>query len=504
MHVRRYEILSAPSTVSAAALQRPSGTKQETYAFVLVDLGQGVDITTAQAQDGVFGTTSTGSPSFKQYFEQDSYGAIQVTGDVVGPLSYPLSQANWSSCAVGDDTAGISQMTAALKPRIGKTYDHYMFYMGPGSGCDFGGIGEEGSASQPAVNAWYADVLACGPTEHEVGHNHGMFHENSLTCPNGAVLADAPMGTCTSYEYGFGGPPTISIMGQACGHTDAWDTWYAQWFTGCNAVRVRSSGTFTLVPIEAASSGTQALQIPMPKPRPFQSDQAGPGQLVQLAYYYLELRAPVGMDGWVAQPTVFVHVGEDIHPPQQSGNWTWILDMDPSTGSVTDGLGLGKTFTDPAGGVSMTLKSVGANSATVEVVLANGTGASTCLDGNPVESDAGAPDAGGAGGPDSGTGAPDSGSGGVGPLDAAAVDATSSEDAGNPGRNGGSPGADAAGPGMGDSTGTDGSGGCGCGAAGRRAPATSAAMVAALGLLTLGRRRRARSRGRRAREHLSA
>jgi MYXO-CTERM domain-containing protein len=476
--------------------------RHETYAFVIVDLGQGPGLTTAQAMSGVFGAATTGNPSFAQFFAESSYGAMQVSGDVIGPLTYNLGTANWSNCAVGNQAAGISQLTNTLLPKITKKYDHYMWYLGPGNGCNFGGISEEGTATHPAVNAWYANLLACGPTEHEVGHNHGFFHENSMTCKNNAAFSDTPMTDCTSHEYGFGGPNTISVMGQQCGHDTAYDKWYEGWLAGCNGVKVRSSGTFTLLPIEIPCGGIQALQVPMPKTRQFQSDQSG-GLVDNLAYYYLELREAIGADGWVKHPAVYIHVAEDVHSANNSNTWDWILDTNPST-QQTDGLGAGQTFTDPAGGVSFTVEAIDTNSATVQVTIPGGSGAPTCIDGTtltpPGPSGCGTVDGGTDGGSGPGTGGSSSSSSSGSSSSGGGASSTSNgSGGGSNGSGGGSTGeagssgstTASAGGGSSSSAGNPGaSSHCSCRAAGEGSAAQYPALLGGALAIGLMRRRR--------------
>ena len=50
-------------------------------------------------------------------------------------------------------------------------------------------------------------------------------------------------------------------------------------------------------------------------------------------------------------PVVLVRVAEDFRSRKERGRHTWILDMDPTTRTI-DGLAVGKSFTDPAGGVT--------------------------------------------------------------------------------------------------------------------------------------------------------
>ena len=45
---------------------------------------------------------------------------------------------------------------------------------------------------------------------------------------------------------------------------DGFQKAYQDWLTGCNVVKVTTSGTFTLFPLEKPCNGVQLLQIPVP------------------------------------------------------------------------------------------------------------------------------------------------------------------------------------------------------------------------------------------------
>jgi hypothetical protein len=123
----------------------------------------------------------------------------------------------------------------------------------------------------------------------------------------------------------------------------------------------------------------------MPKTRPFtHAGGGGPVSTDMLSSYYLEMRAPIGLDQGVT-PAVLVRVAGDLRGRTRGGLHTWLLDMTPATTSFRDaGLVVGQTFTDPAGGVSFTVLSLDATQASVQIDIAGGSGAPTCLDGTSV------------------------------------------------------------------------------------------------------------------------
>jgi MYXO-CTERM domain-containing protein len=97
---------------------------------------------------------------------------------------------------------------------------------------------------------------------------------------------------------------------------------------------------------------------------------------------------------------------------RNTGVHTWLLDMHPTAGQAANqqfrdaGFKVGETFTDPAGGLSITVSAMDATKATVHVEVANGTGGPVCLDGTPYVASTTM-----CGAPTSGTG--DAGGGGI-------------------------------------------------------------------------------------------
>ncbi len=343
--------------------------KPRTFAFVLIDTGSGINISKEEAQKSLFGTNPADG-SVKHYYNEVSYGTQDITGEVVGPLSYPMT-----NC----DTTG---MTRALKPMLGM-FDHYLWYMGNRNrACQYSGKAEAGLPSRPANDSWYNGSSNCVVLVQEPGHNFGMMHSSAMTCGGMTPFADDPDMSCTHNEYGDRYDP----MGGACNHMNAWQKVFEGWLQQCNGLRIKSSGMYTLQPLELACDGPQVLQIPMPKVRPFGRRGGGGLPTVEnIAFYYLELRTPRGFDSTIRNsPTILVRVAEEFRDRTDRGRHTWILDMDPATRTI-DGLGAGESFTDPAGGVTFQVASISMDSATIQVTVPNGTGGATCLDNMPYD-----------------------------------------------------------------------------------------------------------------------
>jgi len=373
---------------SVEALVTPDRT--DTIAFVMVDYGQGINVDEAEVQDFMFSTTNPGPTlgigandrSTLQFYDETSYGHFAVSGDVEGPL-------DWTGGAACNGSGG-SQLANQLRDQITTEYDHYIWYYGTEqSECEYG-WGSLGTWNNPSSNVWFNGDLFDGAITHEIGHNLGYQHASSIDC--GSVpLANDPM-TCETNEYGS----AVSIMGNTSnGHMMGIEKWYAGWFQGCNGVRVRSSGTYTLLPIENACDGIQTLQIPMPvTTRTFDTRQSM--GVSPARYYYLEYRNGTGLDTGMT-PSVIVVASDEIAAPNRNCARSVQLDMNPSSNPL-NGMTAGQTFDDPAGGLTIAVTSLTPESAVITVTLAAASMPNTCMDGSTLVGSGPATCSGGSGG----------------------------------------------------------------------------------------------------------
>jgi MYXO-CTERM domain-containing protein len=372
-----------------------------TVAWVQMDVnGGGVNQTSAAAQSLIFAQnpgplfgTKAGDKSVAQYYAENSYGMVNLVGQVEGPIPF-----TGTACNNFDPLAMnvVSQVTA-----MGRTYQHYYLYWGSEQACG-PGWGAQGTSVKPGKYVWLNnDGTFCTATGQELGHNFGLMHASTMKCTGATIANDTS--ACTSNEYGN----PMTVMGGGCRHLMSVEKWYSGFFKSCNAVKLKTSGTFTLLPIEIPCGGIQALQIPMPAAAPVRTTTTSQSNgNVTMGFYYLELRGGQGMDTGM-KTGVYVHAAADIPAPTQNGARTFLLDMNPAT-TAWDPMTVGQTFTDPAGGVSFTLNSADTSSASVTVTITGGTGDNTCVDGTTLEGSGPAtcgsgPDGGTSTGSDSGT-----------------------------------------------------------------------------------------------------
>jgi Gametolysin peptidase M11 len=366
--VRHFEILPV-SRIEQALIAGPSYNARS-FAFVIVNNGTPpTPIAEADATRRVFGITPNTVPSVRQYYMEASYGRQDIAGMVVGPLNFTMTACNTGPLAT------------ALTPMVPFTANHYLWYIQPrNAACSWAGLAQGGTPVNPSRNTWYNASSGCVVLVQEPGHNFGMSHSSSMTCM-GQPFADVPLGTCTHSEYGDRFDP----MGGGCRHMNAFQKTYQGWLEKCNIVDSAVSGTYTLLPLELPCNGVQAITVPFGKVRPFTRSGGGGGTTTdQLTNYLIEMRAPIGIDSGLAA-TVQIRATSNLRDRTQRGLHTWILDMNPATTNVFDGLTVGQTFTDPAGSPIITVMALDNTKATVRVdVMAPAAGASaTCLDDTP-------------------------------------------------------------------------------------------------------------------------
>jgi hypothetical protein len=338
-------------------------------ALVLVDFGSGVNITSQQAA----GVLNTNASSLRNFFLYDSYGRQDIAGQVVGPVPYVMN-----SCSNSD----LSRLATDLRSAAGDR-DHYIWYFGSKkTACQWTSLGSVGTPSSHNRDSWVNASTTCLALAQGIHHNFGELHAAGLHCPGGPFHHQPDQ--CTSSPYG----DRFDAMGGACRHLTAWRKAHQGWLGGCNGVNVTASGTFTLLPYERRCDGPQFLKIQAPVTRVFNrpADASGASTTELLDSYYLELRTPLDFDGTLGgpalAPSVLIHVGGPLGVSHQPGRRTFLLDMTPGTSSFNDAaLVQGQSFTDPAGGLTITAQAVSATQATI-VVTSNGSGAPTCLDGS--------------------------------------------------------------------------------------------------------------------------
>jgi hypothetical protein len=377
----RFEAQGRDTTLARSALVGTAPNRTRTIAGMMFDIGSGVPNLTS-----ITAVISGPGSSQKHMYDEISFGIQDLQADYLGPYTLPVHDClTIACCGPSSDRTGNGATVAAAIAALPKTYDHYFWIYGtpPPAGANCGTWGDEGRPNRPAVYSNYSFTSLVGYAQ-EIGHNFGMTHEPTITCP-GAVpfLDDATQ--CTHVEYGN----SLSFMGGGSHHPSAYHKFAQGWIGKCNVVTAGSSGTFTLVPQELPCDGVQLLQVAAPKvrspPGPGTGGQARQGNAPMLSNYYLEMRGPYGFDSNLA-PMVLVSIGGALPTANAAAPYLYLLDLKPEAGQANlNNAGLmtvGQTYTDPGGGLTFTLMAIDAKSATVSVTT-TGTGATTCSDATP-------------------------------------------------------------------------------------------------------------------------
>jgi hypothetical protein len=373
--VSRFE-LTAPSDVEVSQGALIDGVKKpaKRWAFVLIDTGAGVNVTKQVAMERLF---SDSPGSIRSYYKEVSYGLQDLSGDVLGP--FQVTPPDGGLCQ------NFVSVAEQVLPMLSNNYNQYLWYIGSKiASCPWGGVAQLGTAAGPTRHSFYNAASECVVLVQEPGHNFGMVHSSSLRCVRSgaaaSMIASAEEGQCTHNEYGNPFDPMGGGGGggsqqnlNRCLHMNGVQKAYQDWLGGCNIVKATASGRFTIYPLEKTCNGVQLLQVPLVSPRTLRFPPSPAATLQQgiITSYYVELRAPVGLDAALQTPRVFVVAAGDLREARLRGNPNWLIDTTPETGTINDAaLAVGKTFADPAeNGPRITVVSADASKAVIQVQL---------------------------------------------------------------------------------------------------------------------------------------
>ena len=351
-----------------------------TIAAMMFDIGGGVP--NAANIMTIVGGTGT---SQRHMFQEISYGIQDTQPEYFGPYRLPVNNClTIACCGPSSDQTGNGDTVQMHMDSLGKTFNHYFWVYGNiPSGANCGTWGDEGSPSRIAVYSSYSFHQIVGYAQ-EIGHNFGMTHEPTMccggtvsgnNCTGGTTFADNTAG-CQHMEYSN----SLSFMGNGARHPSAVHKYHQGWMSGCNLVKVGASTTITMVPQELPCDGVQLVQIPAPKTRPGPGIRGdGQGNPPMLTHYYLEMRAPLGFDSGLG-PMILVSIGPQLPAANRNAPYVYLLDTNPGTTTDNDaGLRAGGTYSDPGGGLTITVNSIDNASASVTITT-TGTGSLQCGD----------------------------------------------------------------------------------------------------------------------------
>jgi hypothetical protein len=356
---QRLAIVAAPTPAAT------TGT-QSVYVIRVAWSGNAGDGQTSATIASAFGSAGA-------WFNEVSYGAIPGLATTVDPTYESISTP--SSCDVpsGTDAIYSAAVTAAKNSNPSfndKQYQHVVVYFPlANSGCAFAGLGEIGGGSV-LLNGDITNRV----TNHELGHNLGLYHSHAPICHSGSTqVASPPPGACDSLNAGNEYGDQSDVMGGSlyAGHYSASQKAQLGWFAGRLDDALPCAGAVTLKPYETLpGSGFVAARVAV----------GADATTHQPVTYWLEYRqAPAGSvdNGFNGNPVlpagltdgVLVHVTDpgpsavtsydigpsvlDGRPSANAANADFSDAAVPTSGSVTtpQGLTIGIGSHDASGAV---------------------------------------------------------------------------------------------------------------------------------------------------------
>jgi hypothetical protein len=317
--------LAGGGSLQALALASPNTFGQQRVAVILVNFQNNMTqpYTAATAHSVTFGQTN-------QFYLDNSYGQTSLTGQVFGWYTLPMSMPG--TCDYNTIAAQADQVATANGVNLSQ-FTRKVYAFPQISACGWWGLGTVGgNPSRSWVNGSY-QVKVVG---HELGHNFGLWHSNSMNCSTSG---------CSAVEYG----DDRDMMGlSSVGHFNAFQKERLGWLsygTSPTVQSITSAGTYWIEGYGATSNGgPKALRI-------LQSTD-GTGKRT---WYYVESRARIGFDNGFAAG-VTVHTGSE-----STGNSSYQVDLSPSTTTYDSLLDVGQVFADPS--IDLAIKTISASDA---------------------------------------------------------------------------------------------------------------------------------------------
>lgn len=321
------------------------------------------------SKETINGQIFTNTDSVKNYFREVSYGQIDIqgkvnpAGDIYGWYQLPIAAGATCDYVKYRDTAIAEAQRLYGFSTIG--YDNIVMMFPKASACTWGGLAGSGTPAYAWINQ------ASGKTVmHEMGHNYGTGEGSAWSCTKDGIRVTVS-DICSHLTYGN----PFSVMGSPTawkGHYVAPGKEMAGYITSNTLKTVTASGSYDVYPI-SKNTGINALRIPIEK------DTYG-----RQLYYYVETRRTFGFDAIPADNTVQNGVLVMHAYGREAGSKAnRLLDMTPATTSYYDAaLTVGKTFSDPSRGVSITVTAADALKTTVSVTVP--TIAVPCVKANPT------------------------------------------------------------------------------------------------------------------------
>ncbi len=300
------------------------------------------------------------SPSMTSYFEEISYGQISIDFEIIGIFTVPEDKE--SSCPIESDLVKEAAAAAGIDLSL---YDFTLSFFQPRPGCNSTAYGETRGKSS-IFGFSYKDFDKNGnlaAIHHELLHNLGVGHGNSLECSTGDNAYTIYSGNCFLSEHG----DPFSVQGTLFGpsHPSSAEKYYLGWLPDSAIKYVSKSGIYEVAAVETTSVLPRVLRIQRGDfPVPGKNSDHAPFQQYD---YWISLNQPSSAqeservkDSSYYDKAVIRLIGN--YPKTPSGSVfagpvyddsVYIVIPAPE-GGIYEGLPSGLNFTDSEKGISIT------------------------------------------------------------------------------------------------------------------------------------------------------
>ena len=342
--------------IAAPAAETATGRLSAKIAVILFQFEDGVSTNiTKEAMKSIFFTANN---SVKALYNEMSYGDASITGDVFGWYTIPVNTSN--ELVASENFMRLAEIVKEEAVKNGLNageYDHFV-YIHPKLTNAFVGWAGVGMVNGNLIWIDQPTTTDAVVYAHELGHNFGLTHASSIKCGNKQIDY---YGNCVTWMYG----ELYDIMGSnsgARGHFNVPHKLVAGIMSQNNITNVAQDGTYTIAPLEAATTKSQALKI-------YKTDTR--------EYYYVEYRQPIGFDNKVGTQyeTLWQGItrGANIHIWNGTkSNPTKLIDATPADAN-NEALSDGAVFRDPINNITITQLNHDSGSVTLKI---EGVGAS--------------------------------------------------------------------------------------------------------------------------------
>lgn len=302
----------------------------------------------------------TGFQSASAFYEEESYGAVSLTGDLRADgdvFGWFTLNTPTGGCPYQEWVKKADEAATNAGAELGGYQN--LIYMFPFQvSCPWGGLAGVGGGGGPAGGNGPVGALINGDNGvkdviHELGHTFGLFHAASWTCTKGGVRVQIS-NNCTVNEYG----DPFDAMGDDSRHNSGWNLAKLGFLAAGNIETIETSGTYSMRSALHPTTDPTVLRIPR--------ERAVDGDVT--SWYYLEVRESGGVFESVADATD-TGVSIRVAPaPAGLAPETLLLDANPATSTFQDApLAVGETFN--GGPVQVKTLSAGGGNAAVTITL---------------------------------------------------------------------------------------------------------------------------------------